>query len=291
LKINGNKFVTDESYREEMRKDESFKEHLKKFDEEEKVEVYDYEYINGKLNIKYKGVLTRKCNNDNVDIKNSITTAAEEIPVVVNDNELKVTESKVKKKKKKKEKAKRKTVDDDIIVIPDGEVPPPFMVINGKNYRLRKKAEVNYESEDKNEGEGEDNNEDEGSDDGEADDETDEVNKRKKYKKKKGEDRKYTVFDNRDPTTKKGQTSFYVRRGRDEKSMRVLKYFGKEYDKDKYFNHGKYYKSLNKYLREKPEGSGINRRQMYEAEKKRRNDVSSIAKEEIRKSGRSKKRQ
>jgi hypothetical protein len=58
LKINGNKFITDEGYREEMIKDESFKEHLKKFDGEENVEVYDYEYVNGKLNIKYKGELS-----------------------------------------------------------------------------------------------------------------------------------------------------------------------------------------------------------------------------------------
>jgi hypothetical protein len=115
LDINVNKFITDGSYREEMIKVESFKEHLKKFDEEEKVEVFDYEHVNEKLNIKYKGVLSRKGNGDNNVIKDSITIAAEETPTVIN-NELKVTENKVKvkkEKKKKEEKVKRKRVDRD----------------------------------------------------------------------------------------------------------------------------------------------------------------------------------
>jgi hypothetical protein len=103
LDINANKFITDGSYREEMIKGESFKEHLKKFDEEEKVEIFDYEYVNGKFNIKYKGVLSGKGNSNNNIIKDSITTVAEETPAVIN-NELKVTESKVKVKKEKKKK-------------------------------------------------------------------------------------------------------------------------------------------------------------------------------------------
>jgi hypothetical protein len=150
---------------------------------------------------------------------------------------------------------------DDVIVFADGEVPPVFKVINGKTYRLRKKAEVIYESEDEdenkikkeeeyvnpregeNEGEseGEDENEDEGegSGDGETDDETDdEVNVIKRYKKKKVEDRKYKRFNTIDLNSRKGRMSLNTLRGRDEKSMRVLKYFGKEYDKDKYLNHG-----------------------------------------------------
>jgi hypothetical protein len=64
----------------------------------------------------------------------------------------------------------------------------------------------------------------------------------------------------------------------------MLKYFGKDYDKDKYLKHGKYYRLMNKYLREKPQGSRINRIKMYEAEKKR-NGVSPVAKEVIRKTG------
>jgi hypothetical protein len=96
LDINTNKFVTDESYREEKIKEESFKEHLKKFDDEEKnVEIEGHAYIDNKLQIKFKGDLSSKGNDDNIVIKNSIATAAEEIPVVVNDNELKVTESKL----------------------------------------------------------------------------------------------------------------------------------------------------------------------------------------------------
>jgi hypothetical protein len=78
-----------------------------------------------------------------------------------------------------------------------------------------------------------------------------------------------------------------VRRHRDEKSRGILKYFEKEYDKDKYLNHGKYYRSLNNYLREKPEGGGITRKQMYQAEK-RRIGKSPVAKEEIRKVGKKK---
>jgi hypothetical protein len=94
LDFNINKFVNDGSYGEEKIKEESFKEHLKKFDEEN-VEIEGHEFIGTRLKIKFKGELSRKGNDDNVDIKNSITTTAEEIPVVVNDNELKVTESKL----------------------------------------------------------------------------------------------------------------------------------------------------------------------------------------------------
>jgi hypothetical protein len=56
-----------------------------------------------------------------------------------------------------------------------------------------------------------------------------------------------------------------------------------------FFKHGDHYKSLSKYLREKPQRGRISRKQMYEAEKKKRNCVSPVAKEEIRKVGRSKK--
>jgi hypothetical protein len=137
------------------------------------------------------------------------------------------------------------------------------MFIKGKKYRLRKKAEVKYESEDEdenkvnkeeeyvNQSEGENkasgNNESEEEDD----DETDEVNKKKKYKRKKEEDQKYKRFESIDPNTKEGQRRLNVRRHREKKNMRMLKYFEKIYDKDKYLNHGKYYRSVNRYLREK----------------------------------------
>jgi hypothetical protein len=234
LPINEYKFVTDESYLEEYVKQNDFKECLKRFDEEENVVVEGFEFINNKVKIKYKGKLLREYNIDfnidiNKDISNSITTIAEETPVVVNDNELKVTESEVNIKKEKKKKEKRKRTDkdqeiiknsialaaeqipavvDDIIVLPDSEVPPAFMVIKGKTYRLRKKAEVNYESEDedgiKEEEEyvnrSEDNNEGE-----EGNDEIDKIKESKKYKRKKGEDRKYKTFETSDLTTKKDE--------------------------------------------------------------------------------------
>jgi hypothetical protein len=117
LDINVDKFVNDERYMEEEMKEESFKEHLKKFDEEENVEIEGHEFIGTKLNIKYKGVLSRKGNDDNVVIKNSITTTAKEIPTVVNN----VID------------------DDDVIVVPVGEVPPEFFKDkSGRKYKLRK---------------------------------------------------------------------------------------------------------------------------------------------------------
>jgi hypothetical protein len=180
LPINQYRFIFDEPYQEEIIKEESFKEHLKKFDEEENIEVYDYEFIGkeGKeLKIKYKGQLSREYKNNDIVINNSIEAVAEEIPVVVNDNEVKVTESKdkiKKEKKKKEEKVKRKRIDkdqqiiqnsialaneeipavvndaidddaNDVIVLPAFEVTPVFKVINGKVYRLRKKPKVNYD--------------------------------------------------------------------------------------------------------------------------------------------------
>jgi hypothetical protein len=104
LKINTNKFITDESYMEEKIKEESFKEHLKKFDEEENVEIEGFEFVDKKVQINFKGQLSRKFNYDYNVINNSIEAIAEEIPVVVNNNELKVTESKVKKKERKEKK-------------------------------------------------------------------------------------------------------------------------------------------------------------------------------------------
>jgi hypothetical protein len=67
----------------------------------------------------------------------------------------------------------------------------------------------------------------------------------------------------------------------------MLKFFHKEYNEKELVNHGDYYKSLNKCLREKPRGSDISRKLIYEAEKKR-NGVSPVAREEIRVGGRPK---
>jgi hypothetical protein len=55
LSINITKFVNDESFLEEKIKEKSFKEHLKKFDEEENVEIEEYNFIGKELQIKYKG--------------------------------------------------------------------------------------------------------------------------------------------------------------------------------------------------------------------------------------------
>jgi hypothetical protein len=223
---------------------------------------------------------------------------------------VKLTENKVKinkeEKKKKKEKRKRTdknqqtiesialtaeqiplVVNNNVITFKDGEEPPDVIFIENKKYKLRKKANVKYESEDEDEnkvkkeeeefvnqseGENEVLNKDENEErDGEADDETDEANKKKKTK---------TL----DPNSRKGQVSLNVRRHREERNMRMLKYFGIDYDKDEYLKHGKYYRSMNKYLKEKPQGSGINRIEMYEAEK-RRNGVSPVAREVTRKRG------
>jgi hypothetical protein len=175
LNINMNKFVTDESYMEEKIKEESFKESLKRFDEEEKVEIEGFERIGKELRIKYKGELSRKGNNDDNVINNSITAITKEIPAVINNNEVKVTESEVKmkkEKKKKEEKVKRKRPDEDqqiiqnsialaneeippvvnnaiddgdVIVLPTAKLPSVFIDKSGRKYRLRKKTEVKFE--------------------------------------------------------------------------------------------------------------------------------------------------
>jgi hypothetical protein len=149
------------------------------------------------------------------------------------------------------------------------------MVIDGKTYKLRKKENVIYESEEEEYVNGSEDNDESEEGDSEVDDEVDEVNKKKKTK----------TFESLDPNLKKIQRSLNVRRHREEKNMRMLKNFEKDYDKDEYLKHGEYYWSVNKYLREKPQGSRINRIKMYEAEKKKRNGVSPVAREVIRKTG------
>jgi hypothetical protein len=148
LPINEYKFVSDESYLEEYVNQTDFKECLKKFDEEENVEIEGYEFINNKLQIKYKGKLSREYNIDfNKDINNSI--AAEGIPVVVNDKEVKVKRKRIDEDQEIIENSITLTNkeippvvdnnviddddddddDDDVISVPIGEVPPAFKVI------------------------------------------------------------------------------------------------------------------------------------------------------------------
>jgi hypothetical protein len=69
----------------------------------------------------------------------------------------------------------------------------------------------------------------------------------------------------------------------------MLKYFNIEYEEEEFLKHEDHYKSLRRLLVDKPKRSDISRRQMIEVEKRKRNGVSPVVREEIRKGGRPKK--
>jgi hypothetical protein len=151
------------------------------------------------------------------------------------------------------------------------------------------KVEDDDQDDDKgDEGEVEDNDED--NEDNNESDESDESEVEEIYKKpsqyvRKVEGRKYRIgFDE---NTVEGRKIAPNQRARDERIIRTLTYFGGEFDSEEFFKHGEHFRQQTKFLREKPRGSNISRKQMYEAEK-RRNCVSSQAREVTRTRGRKK---
>jgi hypothetical protein len=92
-----------------------------------------------------------------------------------------------------------------------------------------------------------------------------------RYEKKKGEDwinREYESFQT-DQTTEKAKKAACNRRRRDDRSMRMPKYFNKEYNEEEFRKHGKHYKLLSMYLVDKPNRTAKIKKEMYEGKKKR----------------------
>jgi hypothetical protein len=88
--INENMFINNKRYREEKIKEGIFNEYLKKFDEKN-IKIDGYKFINNEFQINYKYPLLKKDNNDDNN-DSFITSLDKEIPSVINDNELNVTE-------------------------------------------------------------------------------------------------------------------------------------------------------------------------------------------------------